>query len=104
VCISRTGVHLGKFPMVRRTLFCRRCIFKRWVSAAYSQAGQAYVITLLISALWTVSLILALKRSLFNTEYILINVLNFLVSVISKCSVYVILISKITPRYNFLHD
>jgi hypothetical protein len=30
VCKSRTGVHLGKFPVVRRTLFCRRCNFKRW--------------------------------------------------------------------------
>jgi hypothetical protein len=29
VCKLRTGVHLGKFPMVRRTLSCRRCNFKR---------------------------------------------------------------------------
>jgi hypothetical protein len=27
MCKSRTGVRLGKFPMVRRTLFCRRCNF-----------------------------------------------------------------------------
>jgi hypothetical protein len=38
---SRTGVRLGKFPVVRRTLFCRRCNFKRQVSAANPQAGQA---------------------------------------------------------------
>jgi hypothetical protein len=41
VCKSRTGLHLGKLPMLRRTLFVRRCNFKRWVSAANSQAGQA---------------------------------------------------------------
>jgi hypothetical protein len=29
VCKSRTCVHIGKFPMARRTLFCRRCDFKR---------------------------------------------------------------------------
>jgi hypothetical protein len=29
LCKSRTDVHLGKFPIVRRTLFCRRCNFKR---------------------------------------------------------------------------
>jgi hypothetical protein len=28
VCKSRTGVYLGNFPMVRRTLFCTRCNFK----------------------------------------------------------------------------
>jgi hypothetical protein len=69
------------------------------VSAANSKAGQAYVITVLVSALWRVSLILAFKRSIFSREYILINVLNALVSIISKCSLHVILFSKITPRY-----
>jgi hypothetical protein len=39
VCKSRTGVHLGKFPVVRWNLFCRRCNFKRQVSAN-SQAVQ----------------------------------------------------------------
>jgi hypothetical protein len=39
-CLSRTDVHLGRLPMVRRTLFCRRCNFNRWVSAANSQAGS----------------------------------------------------------------
>jgi hypothetical protein len=29
VCKSRTGVHLGKFLMVRGTLFCSRFSFKR---------------------------------------------------------------------------
>jgi hypothetical protein len=28
VCKSRTGVHIGKFPVVRRTFLCRRCNFK----------------------------------------------------------------------------
>jgi hypothetical protein len=41
VCKSRTGVHLGKFPMVRRTLVCRRCNFKNYMSGADSQAGPA---------------------------------------------------------------
>jgi hypothetical protein len=30
-------VHLGKFPVVRGTLFCMRCSLKRWVSAASSE-------------------------------------------------------------------
>jgi hypothetical protein len=92
-------MHLGKFPMVSRNLFCRRCNFKRYVSADNSHMGHAYVITVLINALWSVSLILALKRSLFNGEKILINVLNALASIISKCSLHVLLLSKITPRY-----
>jgi hypothetical protein len=66
VCKSRNSVHLGKFQMVRRTLFCRWCSFKRWVSAANSQAGQAWIITDLISALWRTSLMLALKRWFLN--------------------------------------
>jgi len=28
-CKSRTGEHLRKLPMVRRTSFCKRCNFKR---------------------------------------------------------------------------
>jgi hypothetical protein len=28
-CKSRTGVYLGKYPVVQSTLFCRRCNFKR---------------------------------------------------------------------------
>jgi len=39
-CKSRVGVRLGKLPVVRRTLFCRRLSFKRWLSAANSQEGQ----------------------------------------------------------------
>jgi hypothetical protein len=30
-----------KFPLVRRTLFCMRCNFKRYMSAVNSQAGKA---------------------------------------------------------------
>jgi hypothetical protein len=41
MCKSRAGVRLGKFPMVRRTLFCRRCNFSRFLSAGNSQAQQA---------------------------------------------------------------
>jgi len=43
---TRVGVRLGKFSLVRRTLYCRRCNFKRWLSA-----GQLYVIVEVISAL-----------------------------------------------------
>jgi hypothetical protein len=43
----------------------------RYVSTANSQTGQASVITDVIKALWRVSLILALKSSLLNREWIL---------------------------------
>jgi hypothetical protein len=42
---------------------------------------------------------MALKRSLLNREEIQINVLKALASIISMCSLHVILLSKITPRY-----
>jgi hypothetical protein len=42
----------------------------------------------IMSALWRVSLMLALNRSLLNREYVLINALKALVSIVftSKCS------------------
>jgi hypothetical protein len=61
-------VHLAKFTVVQRTLFYRLCSSKRSVFAANPQAEQAYAITEVISALWRVSLMLALKRSFLNTE------------------------------------
>jgi hypothetical protein len=42
---------------------------------------------------------LARNRSLLNREYALINVLKTLASIISICDLYVIFLSKITPRY-----
>jgi hypothetical protein len=42
---------------------------------------------------------LALKLSLFNREYILMNVLKALASIISMCNLHAILLSKITSRY-----
>jgi hypothetical protein len=42
---------------------------------------------------------LALSRSLLNIEYILLNVLKALASIISMCNLHVIFLSKITPRY-----
>jgi hypothetical protein len=39
-----------------------------------------------MSALWRVNLMLALNRSLFNREYILMNVLKALASIISMCN------------------
>jgi hypothetical protein len=61
-------VQLGKFLVVQENLFCRSCNFKRHVPAANSQAGQASVITDLISALWRVDLMWALKRLFLNRE------------------------------------
>jgi hypothetical protein len=60
-------MHLGKFPLLRRSFVYRRCNFKRYVSDANSKAGKAKVITDLVSTLWRVSLILVLKRSLLKT-------------------------------------
>jgi hypothetical protein len=42
---------------------------------------------------------LALIPSLFNKEYILMNFLKALASIVSMCNLHVILLSKITPRY-----
>jgi hypothetical protein len=42
---------------------------------------------------------LVLNRSLLNREYILINVLKALASIISMCNLHVTFLSKITPRY-----
>jgi hypothetical protein len=39
------------------------------------------------------------NRSLLNREYILMNVLKALASIISMCNLHVIFLSKITPRY-----
>jgi hypothetical protein len=52
-----------------------------------------------MSALWRASLMLVLNRSLLNREYILINDLKALASIISKCNLHVTLLSKITSRY-----
>jgi hypothetical protein len=49
MCKSRTGVHLGKFPVERRNSFCRSCNFSGWLSVANSQAGQAEVTKPLMS-------------------------------------------------------
>jgi hypothetical protein len=51
------------------------------VTAANSQAGQTQAITDLINSLWKVSLMLAFKGALLNTETILINFLKALASV-----------------------
>jgi hypothetical protein len=40
-----------------------------------------------------------LDLSLLNREYILINVLKALASIISMCNLHVILLPKITSRY-----
>jgi hypothetical protein len=40
-----------------------------------------------------------LDRSLLNRGYILMNVLKALASIVSMCSLHVIFLSKIIPRY-----
>jgi hypothetical protein len=52
----------------------------------------------LMSAL-KVSLMLALKCSLLNREYVLINALKALVSIVFMCSLHVIFLSNITRSY-----
>jgi hypothetical protein len=42
---------------------------------------------------------LVLNRSLLNREYILINVLKALASIISICNLHLTFLSNITPRY-----
>jgi hypothetical protein len=42
---------------------------------------------------------LALNRLLLNREYILMNVLKALASIVSMRNLHVIFLSKITPRY-----
>jgi hypothetical protein len=43
-CKARVCVRLCKLPVVQRSLFCRPCNVKTWVSAANSQAWHAEVI------------------------------------------------------------
>jgi hypothetical protein len=88
--------------MARRTQFCRRWNFSRRDSAANSQAGQAQVITDLMSAFSRVSLMLAVNRSLLKRGYNLMNVRKDLASILSMCNLHVILLLKITPRYFIL--
>jgi hypothetical protein len=52
----------------------------------------------LTSALWRVNLILVLNLPLLNREYNIINVLKVLASILSVCSLNVILLSKMTAR------
>jgi hypothetical protein len=42
---------------------------------------------------------LVLNRLLLNREYILVNVLKALASIVSICNLHVTFMSKITPRY-----
>jgi hypothetical protein len=60
------AVHLSRFSIARSTLFCRLCHVKKWASAAYSLVGQTQVITDLITALKSVSIILVFKYLLLN--------------------------------------
>jgi hypothetical protein len=53
----------------------------------------------LMRALWRVNLILVLNCSLLSRRYILMNVLKSLASIVSMCSLHVIFLSKMTPRY-----
>jgi hypothetical protein len=63
-----------------------------------SQTEEAYVIMDLKSALWRISLMLVLNRSLLIREYGLISALKSLVSIVFMCSLHVMFLSNITPR------
>jgi hypothetical protein len=45
---------------------------------------------------------LALNRSLLNREYVLINALKALASIVLMCNLHVIFLSYIKPRYFIL--
>jgi hypothetical protein len=68
--ISWTGVHLGKLPVVRRTLFRRRCKFPGGATVYRYRTNDS----------------LELNCSFLNTEYILIIVLKGLASIIYMCN------------------
>jgi hypothetical protein len=93
------GAFLGHLPLAQRTLFCRRCCFSRWVSAANPQTGLQKVFTGLMTASWRVNLMLLFSRSLLTTEYSLPKVLKVLVSTISMRNLHIMFLSKITPTY-----
>jgi hypothetical protein len=84
MCKTQTGMRLGKFPMVRRTLFCRCCNFSRWLSATNSQVGQVQVITVLTTALWRVNLMLLLNCSFLNRDMGVLCVSAF-ISLLQVC-------------------
>ena len=69
-CNSRIDVCLGNLPIVRSTWICSRCNFKRYLSDANSQEGQACVITDRMSDLWRVDLTFSLNRWLLNKDFI----------------------------------
>jgi hypothetical protein len=50
-------------------------------------------------ALWMVNLILVLNRSVLNREHSLMNVLKALALIVPMCSLHIIFLSKVTPRY-----
>jgi hypothetical protein len=95
MCISRTDVRLEKLPMVRRTLFCRRCNLIRWGSATNSHVRQA--------CHHRVILMSAINCSLLNREYTLINVLKALASIISVWSPCNILIEDYTEIFYIIY-
>jgi hypothetical protein len=53
----------------------------------------------LISALYTISLMFALKCLLLNIEYVLMYMAKALAEVFSMCNLHVNLLLKMTPRY-----
>ena len=42
-CKKQSWEHLGKKPLVWKTLFCRRCIFKNGIFASYCQEERPWV-------------------------------------------------------------
>jgi hypothetical protein len=69
---------------------------KCYVAAANSNAGQSQV-----NMIWRFVIRTAqtLKPSLFRMGYMLRNMRNALVAIVSACSFHVRFLSKLTPRY-----
>jgi hypothetical protein len=63
-------VHLGKFPVVRKSLFCMRCNFKRQMSAANSQVEQAHTLKCCVVTVAEIKLASLKQTSFFKTPVV----------------------------------
>jgi hypothetical protein len=91
------GVRVNNIlAMVRRTLICRRCNFKTWLSSENSRRG-ADVSRYGLHALWRVNFVLMPKCSSFKRAQIVINVGKALAAIVSICILHLIFQLKITP-------
>jgi hypothetical protein len=95
--ISWASARLGNLTVMRRTLFCRRCKFKKVVSAVNSQEGRQVIIDL-ISVLKGINLVPELNRLFFKRQT-RINALKDSVAIVSICILHVIVLTNITAWY-----